>query len=144
MSLSYIPRCDADKRNGLYMHISKWLLWLLDTAGSFYCFIISVGGISGSWRNIHRHIHGLLELLIARKCVLKSCHKSLNVLYYSKVIIYELMPFNIVMLAFIIKTVFLVDIGVTLIVFANVWFYLNLCYLCNYRIHISHIIYVCK
>ena len=24
-------------------------LWLLDTAGSFYCCIISVGGISGQW-----------------------------------------------------------------------------------------------
>ena len=35
-------------------------LWLLDTAGRFYCCIISVGGISGQWRNFYRHKNGLL------------------------------------------------------------------------------------
>ena len=37
-------------------------LWLLDTAGRFYCCIIRVGGISGQWRNFYRDTHGLLVL----------------------------------------------------------------------------------
>ena len=48
-------------------------LWLLDTAGRFYCCIISVGG-SGQWRNFYRHIHGLFELKIA----LKKCFKVVS------------------------------------------------------------------